>query len=43
MLITGKIPKIVFGGTFFFSNCHIIRLDTGSLVLIVFGHAVATS
>jgi hypothetical protein len=25
-----------FGGTFTFSNCHIIGLDTGSLVLIVF-------
>jgi hypothetical protein len=24
------------GGTFSFSNCHIIGLDTGSLVLIVF-------
>jgi hypothetical protein len=25
-----------FGGTFTFSNCHIIGLDTGRLVLIVF-------
>jgi hypothetical protein len=25
-----------FGGTFSFSNCHIIGLDNGSLVLIVF-------
>jgi hypothetical protein len=24
-------------GTFAFSNCHIIGLDTGNLVLIVFG------
>jgi hypothetical protein len=29
--------KKSFGGTFYFSNCHIIRLDNGSLVLIVFG------
>jgi hypothetical protein len=27
-----------FGGTFSFSNCHIIELDNGSLVLIVFVH-----
>jgi hypothetical protein len=27
-----------FGGTFFFSNCHIIGLYNGSLVFIVFGH-----
>jgi hypothetical protein len=29
--------KKSFGGTFSFSNCHIIGLDNGSLVLIVFG------
>jgi hypothetical protein len=28
-----------FGGTISFSNCHIIRLDTGSLVLIVFDYS----
>jgi hypothetical protein len=26
-----------FGGTFCFSNCHIIRLDTGGLVFLVSG------
>jgi hypothetical protein len=43
MWITGKtkqIPKIVsekksFGGTFCFSNCHIIGLDTGVVVFLV--------
>jgi hypothetical protein len=39
MLITGKtydrVRKKSFGGTFSFSNCHIIGLDNGSL--IVFG------
>jgi hypothetical protein len=45
MWITGKtltnsqnsVRKKSFGGTFSFSNCHIIGLDNGSLVLIVFG------
>jgi hypothetical protein len=46
MWITGKINiansqnsvrKKSFGGTFYFSNCYIIGLDTGSLVLIVYG------
>jgi hypothetical protein len=32
--------KNSFGGTFSFSNCHIIGLDTGSLVLIVFGFTI---
>jgi hypothetical protein len=32
-----SVRKKSFGGTFSFSNCHIIGLDTGSLVLIVFG------
>jgi hypothetical protein len=27
-----------FGGRFTFSNCHIIGLDTGSLVLFVFDY-----
>jgi hypothetical protein len=31
-----KCQEKFFGGTFTFSNCHIIGLDTGSLVLIVF-------
>jgi hypothetical protein len=31
-----SVRKISFGGTFSFSNCFIIGLDTGSLVLIVF-------
>jgi hypothetical protein len=30
--------KKSFGGTVSFSNCHIIGLDDGSLVLIVFGY-----
>jgi hypothetical protein len=34
-----SVRKKSFGGTFSFSNWHIIGLDTGSLVLIVFGHA----
>jgi hypothetical protein len=44
MWITGKtqnsqnsVRKKRFGGTFSLSNCDIIELDTGSLVLIVFG------
>jgi hypothetical protein len=32
-----SVRKKKFGGTFTVSNCHIIGLDTGSLVLIVFG------
>jgi hypothetical protein len=28
-----RVRKKSFGGTFCFSNCHIIRLDTGGLVL----------
>jgi hypothetical protein len=32
-----SVRKKSFGGTFSFSNCHIIGLDNGSLVLIVFG------
>jgi hypothetical protein len=32
-----SVRKKSFGGTFSFSNCHIIGLDTGSLALIVFG------
>jgi hypothetical protein len=31
-----SVRKKSFGGTFTFSNCHIIGSDTGSLVLIVF-------
>jgi hypothetical protein len=31
-----SVRKKSFGGTFTFSNCHIIGLDNGSLVLIVF-------
>jgi hypothetical protein len=32
-----SVKKKSFGGTFSSSNCHIIGLDNGSLVLIVFG------
>jgi hypothetical protein len=32
-----SVRKKSFGGTFSFLNCHIIGLDNGSLVLIVFG------
>jgi hypothetical protein len=35
--------KKSLGGTFTFSNCHIIGLDTGSLVLIVFAIALQLS
>jgi hypothetical protein len=35
--------KKSFGGTFSFSNCHIIELDTGSLVLIFFDMTIARS
>jgi fatty acid desaturase len=31
-----SVRKKCFGGTFTFSKCHIIGLDTGNLVLIVF-------
>jgi hypothetical protein len=31
-----SVRKKSFGGTFTFSNCHIIGSDTGSLVFIVF-------
>jgi hypothetical protein len=36
MFLPDTIRKKCFGGTLSFSNCHIIELDTGSLVLIVF-------
>jgi hypothetical protein len=32
-----SVRKKSFGGTFGFSNCHIIRLDTGGLVFLVSG------
>jgi hypothetical protein len=32
-----RVRKKNFGGTFCFSNCHIIRLDTGGLVFLVSG------
>jgi hypothetical protein len=32
-----SVKEKSFGGTFSFSNCHIIGLDKGSLVLIIFG------
>jgi hypothetical protein len=32
-----SVRKKGFGGKFTFSNCHIIGLDTGSLVQIVYG------
>jgi hypothetical protein len=32
-----RVRKKSFGGTFCFSNCHIIRLDTGGLVFLVSG------
>jgi hypothetical protein len=37
-----RVGKKSFGGTFCFSNCHIIGLDTGGLVFLVsgFGHLV---
>jgi hypothetical protein len=38
-----SVRKKSFGGTFSFSNCHIIDslgLDNGSLVLIVFGKTI---
>jgi ABC-type transporter Mla MlaB component len=30
-----RVRKKCFGGAFCFSNCHIIRLDTGGLVFLV--------
>jgi hypothetical protein len=30
-----RVRKKSFGGTFCFSNCHIIRLDMGGLVFLV--------
>jgi hypothetical protein len=33
-----SVRKKNFGGTFGFSNCHIIRLDTGGRVFLVSGH-----
>jgi hypothetical protein len=36
-----SVRRKSFGGTFSFSNCHIIGLDTGSLVLIVYGFRFA--
>jgi ABC-type transporter Mla MlaB component len=30
-----RVRKKSFGGTVCFSNCHIIRLDTGGLVFLV--------
>jgi hypothetical protein len=35
-----RVRKKSFGGTFCFSNCHIIRLDTGGLVFLVSDHAL---
>jgi hypothetical protein len=35
-----RVRKKSFGGTFGFSNCHIIRLDTGGLVFLVSGHTL---
>jgi hypothetical protein len=35
-----RVRKKSFGGTFCFSNCHIIRLDTGGLVFLVSGLAM---
>jgi hypothetical protein len=32
-----SVRKKSFGGTLGFSNCHIIRLDTGGLVFLVSG------
>jgi hypothetical protein len=32
-----RVRKKSFGGTFCFSNCHIIRLDTGGQVFLVSG------
>jgi hypothetical protein len=37
-----SVRKTSFGGIFSFPNCHIIELDTGSLVLIVFGTSLET-
>jgi hypothetical protein len=35
-----SVRKKRFGGTFCFSNCHIIRLDTGGLVFLVSGSTI---
>jgi hypothetical protein len=35
-----SVRKKSFGGTFGFSNCHIIRLDTGGLVFLVAGQYI---
>jgi hypothetical protein len=32
-----RVRKKCFGGTFCFTNCHIIGLDTGGLVFLVSG------
>jgi hypothetical protein len=37
------VRKKSFGGTFCFSNCHIIRLDTGGLVFLVSGSTIVLS
>jgi hypothetical protein len=36
-----RVRKKCFGGTFCFSNCHIIGLDTGGLVFLVYGFNLA--
>jgi hypothetical protein len=38
-----RVRKKSFEGTFFFSNCHIIGLDTGGLVFFVSGSALKYS
>jgi hypothetical protein len=38
-----RVTKKSFGGTFCFSNCHIIGLDTGGLVFLVSGHKLVSS
>jgi hypothetical protein len=35
-----SVRKKSFGGTFTFSNCHIIGLDTVCLVFLVSGHGI---
>jgi hypothetical protein len=35
-----SVRKKSFGGTFSFSNCQIIRLDTGGLVFLVSGRTL---
>jgi hypothetical protein len=34
------LEVLFFGGTFSFSNCHIIGLDNSCLVLIVFEYSI---